>query len=221
MARPPGDPHGAVQQLAVLGERLRCAEQARVAGGVVGDADVPGVDVAVQEDETSVSLTPRRLIGWEIFVVFAVSLGASGVRALVELIGSLTAPQALSTQQALLVGTLAPGRPWLDLALQLVSLAQGLAPVALVWYLLARSGEGLSDIGVDDEVNGKGVGSVVFQVYGDGKLINDCPMTVVLAILLLVSHFYNNRDASSEAVLNTIPLGVAELIAGEVFETVN
>jgi uncharacterized phiE125 gp8 family phage protein len=57
--------------------------------------------------------------------------------------------------------------------------------------------------------------------YGDGKLINDCPMTVVLAILLLVSHFYNNRDASSEAVLNTIPLGVAELIAGEVFETVN
>ena len=105
--------------------------------------------MAAQEDETDVSLTPRRLIGWEIFVVFAVSLGASGVRALVELIGSLTAPQALSTQQALLVGTLAPGRPWLDLALQLVSLAQGLAPVALVWYLLARSGEGLSDIGAD------------------------------------------------------------------------
>jgi len=67
--------------------------------------------VAVQEDETDVSLTPRRLIGWEIFVVFAVSLGASGVRALVELIGSLTAPQALSSQQALLVGSLAPGRP--------------------------------------------------------------------------------------------------------------
>ena len=103
----------------------------------------------MQEDGTDVSLTPRRLIGWEIFVVFAVSLGASGVRALVELIGSLTAPQALSKQQALLVGTLAPGRPWLDLALQLVSLAQGLAPVALVWYMLARSGEGLSDIGVD------------------------------------------------------------------------
>jgi hypothetical protein len=105
--------------------------------------------VATAEDETSVSLTPKRLIGWEIFVVFAVSLGASGLRALVELIGSLTAPQTLSKQQALLVGTLAPGRPWLDLALQLVSLAQGLAPVALVWYLLARSGEGLSDIGAD------------------------------------------------------------------------
>ena len=93
----------------------------------------------MQEDETDVSLTPRRLIGWEIFVVFAVSLGASGVRALVELIGSLTAPQALSTQQALLVGTLAPGRPWLDLALQLVSLAQGLAPVALVGGVSPRS----------------------------------------------------------------------------------
>ena len=122
----------------------------------------------MQEDETDVSLTPRRLIGWEIFVVFAVSLGASGVRALVELIGSLTAPQALSTQQALLVGTLAPGRPWLDLALQLVSLAQGLAPVALVWYLLARSGEGLSDEGGQEKHSEEPAEAVVAQRFSDG-----------------------------------------------------
>ncbi|MDB5325769.1 MAG: hypothetical protein JWM57_1338 [Phycisphaerales bacterium] len=31
----------------------------------------------------------------------------------------------------------------------------------------------VSDVGVDDEVNGKGVGSVVFQVYGDGQLLFD------------------------------------------------
>ena len=100
-------------------------------------------------EETSLSLPPRRLLGWEIFVVFAVSLGASGLRALIELIGSLTAPQALRQQQALLNGSLAPGRPLLDLILQLVSVAEGLAPVALVIYLMARSGETPSDIGLD------------------------------------------------------------------------
>jgi uncharacterized phiE125 gp8 family phage protein len=56
--------------------------------------------------------------------------------------------------------------------------------------------------------------------YGDGIEVNNCPQTVVLAILLLVSHFYNNRDASSEANLKTVPLGVAELLTGEVFESV-
>jgi membrane protease YdiL (CAAX protease family) len=100
-------------------------------------------------DETGLSLPPKRLLGWEIFVVFAVSLGASGLNALIELIGSLTAPQALRQQHALLVGTLAPGRPLLDLILQLVGVAQGLAPVALVIYLMARSGETPSDMGLD------------------------------------------------------------------------
>jgi membrane protease YdiL (CAAX protease family) len=104
--------------------------------------------VALRE-ETGLSLPPRRLIGWEIFVVFAVSLGASGLRALIELIGSLTAPQALRRQQALLVGSLAPGRPLLDLILQLIGVAEGLAPVALVIYLMARSGETPSDMGLD------------------------------------------------------------------------
>jgi membrane protease YdiL (CAAX protease family) len=109
-------------------------------------------------EETSLSLPPRRLIGWEIFVVFAVSLGASGLNALIELIGSLTAPQALRQQQALLVGSLAPGRPLLDLILQLAGVAEGLAPVALVFYLLARSGEGPSDMGLDTRQPGQDIG---------------------------------------------------------------
>ena len=119
-------------------------------------------------EETSLSLPPRRLIGWEIFVVFAVSLGASGLGALIELIGSLTAPQALGKQQALLVGTLAPGRPWLDFALQLLSIAEGLAPVALVFYLLARSGEGPTDIGADAREPGRDLarGAVIAAVIG-------------------------------------------------------
>jgi hypothetical protein len=56
--------------------------------------------------------------------------------------------------------------------------------------------------------------------YGDGVDENTCPQTIWLAILLLVSHFYNNREASSAASLKTIQLGVAELLAGEVFESV-
>jgi membrane protease YdiL (CAAX protease family) len=78
-----------------------------------------------------------------------VSLGASGVSALVSFIGSVTARQSLSSQQVILNGSQAPGRPLLDLFLQLVSVASAVAPVVLVFYLLARSGEGPSSIGVD------------------------------------------------------------------------
>jgi membrane protease YdiL (CAAX protease family) len=78
-----------------------------------------------------------------------VSLGASGVYAFVSYIGALTARQALSTQHVILNGSQAPGRPLLDLFLQLVSLCSNAAPVLLVFYLLARNGEGPSTIGVD------------------------------------------------------------------------
>jgi hypothetical protein len=69
---------------------------------------------------------------WEIIAVFAVSLGASGVYALVSYIGSLTAKQSLGKQTAVLNGTLAPGRPLLDLFLQLTNITLALAPVLLV-----------------------------------------------------------------------------------------
>jgi len=82
----------------------------------------------------------RKLLGWEIFSVFAVSLGASGLYALVQLIGSLTASKSLGKQQAVLNGSLAPGRPLLDLFLQLTSTLIGLAPVVLALYLIAREG---------------------------------------------------------------------------------
>ena len=77
------------------------------------------------------------------------SLGASGVSALVSYIGSLTAHQSLSSQSVILNGSRAPGRPLLDLFLQLVAIASAAAPVLLVFYLLARDGEGPSGIGVD------------------------------------------------------------------------
>jgi membrane protease YdiL (CAAX protease family) len=107
------------------------------------------------------------LLWWEIVSVFAVSLGASGVYAFVSFIGSVTARQALSSQHTVLNGSQAPGRPLLDLFLQLVSITTSLAPVLLVFYLLARNGERPSTIGVDltqpgrDLLRGAGLAAVI------------------------------------------------------------
>jgi membrane protease YdiL (CAAX protease family) len=98
---------------------------------------------------------PAWLQRWEIVAVFAVSLGASGLYALVSLIGSLTAKQSLSKQTATLNGSLAPGRPLLDLIMQLLNITLSLAPVLLVFYLLARAGERPSSIGVDAKEPGR------------------------------------------------------------------
>lgn len=56
----------------------------------------------------------------------------------------------------------------------------------------------------------------VSGTYGDGVLIDTCPQTIKLAILLLVGHFYANREAAGEA-MTAIPLGVDSLLAGENF----
>ena len=114
----------------------------------------------------------RKLLGWEIFSVFAVSLGASGLYALVQLIGSLTATRALGKQQAVLNGSLAPGRPVLDLFLQLTSIALALAPVVLVFYLIAREGETPSVMGFDARHPGQDLlrGAVLAAVIGGSGL---------------------------------------------------
>ncbi|PPK98724.1 hypothetical protein CLV92_101424 [Kineococcus xinjiangensis] len=100
----------------------------------------------------------RRLVVWELVAVFAVSLGASGLRALVNFVGAVTAPAPLSSQRATVLGSFTPDRPWLDLAYHLVSIATGLAPVLLVAYLLVRSGESLRTIGVDASRPGSDLG---------------------------------------------------------------
>jgi len=137
----------------------------------------------------SVVLTAPRerfLLKWEIVALFGVSLGMSGVSAFVSFIGSLTAHHALSSQQVVLNGSQAPGRPLLDLFLQLVSLTAGVAPVFLAFYLLARSGEGPSAIGIDRSqpwrdfgrgaalaavIGGSGLG-LYFAAYKSGIALN-------------------------------------------------
>ena len=114
----------------------------------------------------------RRMLGWEIVVVFGVSLGASALFASINLIGSLTAPKALSHQQAVLVGSMAPGRPLLDLTLQLAGILTTLMPVVLVFYLLAREGEGPSALGLDATQPGRDIakGAVLAAIIGGSGL---------------------------------------------------
>lgn len=88
-----------------------------------------------------------RMLRSETLIVLALSLGASGVSALISFIGSVTRPGALKNQAATLVGSYAPHRPWLDLAWQVFSIATALAPVALVAHLLARERVGMPAIG--------------------------------------------------------------------------
>jgi membrane protease YdiL (CAAX protease family) len=134
-----------------------------------GPAPSPATGLAPQD---SLVPPPPWLQRWEIVAVFAVSLGASGLYALVSLIGSLTAKQSLSKQTATLNGSLAPGRPLLDLIMQLLNITLSLAPVLLVFYLLARAGERPSSIGVDAREPGRDLarGAVLAALIGGSGL---------------------------------------------------
>jgi membrane protease YdiL (CAAX protease family) len=140
--------------------------------GTAGRAS-PGTVSAVPAPPPPALAPPSaRLQRWEIVAVLAVSLGASGLYALVDFIGSLTAKQSLGKQTATLNGSLAPGRPLLDLSLQLLNVTLSLAPVLLVFYLLARSGERPSSIGVDGKQPGRDLarGAVLAAVIGGSGL---------------------------------------------------
>ena len=114
----------------------------------------------------------RRTLVIEVWIVFAISLAASGVSALLDLINDLTVHKALSTQHTVLNGSVTPDRPWLDLAYQLFGIATGLVPVALVVYLLYRSKESLRTIGVDRSQLGRdiGVGALLAACVGGAGL---------------------------------------------------
>jgi membrane protease YdiL (CAAX protease family) len=146
------------------GEGLGSAASGRAASG--GAASGGGVRA-----DATLSLPSPRYLRWEIFTVFAISLGASGLNASLSLIGSLLAKQSLSSQQALLVGSLSPNH-WFDLVLQLVGIAEALTPVVLVLYLMARSGEPPSVMGLDAKEPGRDLarGAVIAAVIGGAGL---------------------------------------------------
>jgi membrane protease YdiL (CAAX protease family) len=146
--------------------------------------------VELREDARPQSLTGR-MIRWEIFSVFAVSLGASALNALLSLIGGLVIRQSLSSQQAQIVVPLAANN-WLDLALQLAAIGEALTPVVLVFYLLARSGEGPADMGLDTSqpATDGARGAVLAAVIGGAGL----------ALYLAAYHLGISRDVVPESL---------------------
>ena len=92
----------------------------------------------------------RALLWAELAIVLLVSLGRSAVYSVVNLLAALTAPGPLSAQGANLNNSLAPDRPWLDLAYQLLRIGFALVPVALAAYLLVRSGTRLREVWARD-----------------------------------------------------------------------
>ncbi|MFI9276087.1 CPBP family intramembrane glutamic endopeptidase [Kitasatospora sp. NPDC052896] len=115
----------------------------------------------------------RRLFGAELLIVLGLSLGASGVGAVISFVDSLTRPVALGQQIAPLNSSAAPGRPWLDLAYQLYYIGRGLMPVLLVGYLLVREGTSLRVLGFDlrRKLGDLGRGAAVAAVIGGSGLL--------------------------------------------------
>jgi membrane protease YdiL (CAAX protease family) len=145
-----------------------------VGGAVPSLPPAPTDQVASSTDGATWSASRwHRVLVIEVWIVFAISLGASGVGALLDLINDLTVKHvALSSQHTTLNGSVTPDRPWLDLAFQLFGIATGLVPVALVIYLLHRSNESLRTIGVDRTRPGRdlGVGALLAACVGGAGL---------------------------------------------------
>ncbi|WP_030148478.1 CPBP family intramembrane glutamic endopeptidase [Mycetocola saprophilus] len=92
---------------------------------------------------------PRRRLGIEIGIVLALSLGASALYSILTLISRLTAETSLGNQSAG-INQATSTREWLDFTNQFLGFALGLAPVALVLYLLWRPGSSpFAQLGLD------------------------------------------------------------------------
>jgi membrane protease YdiL (CAAX protease family) len=91
----------------------------------------------------------RPVLRNEVLLLLAVSLGASGVYAVLSLLRKLLAPIPLSQSQATLNTSVVPNQAWLDLVYQLVGIGFGVVPALLALHLLARDRIPARAIGVD------------------------------------------------------------------------
>ena len=85
----------------------------------------------------------------EVLLVLAVSLGQSAAYSLVYLIAKLTEPRRLAEQTTALNVSQAPGRPWLDLSLQLLGILFTVVPALLAVHLLAVRGPVRPTLGLE------------------------------------------------------------------------
>jgi len=99
--------------------------------GATTDEPVPPPGVVARDEG-------RRTVA-EMLIVLGLSLGASAVYAVIDIVAKLTAGPPLAQQKATLNAPKA-ARPYLDLTYQLTGIAFTLVPVALVLFLLSEPG---------------------------------------------------------------------------------
>lgn len=117
-----------------------------VRSGWVGTAGTVGGNLNL----VTVGLARPRILRNEVLLVLGVSLGASATYAVVRLVARLTAEQPLAEQTAAMNVSRAPGRPWLDLTIQLLDIFFALVPVLLAIHLLNRDhGDATRLLGLD------------------------------------------------------------------------
>lgn len=139
MSQPAAEPASSEAATPRVTDDRRVAEAARVAEEYPLRAGVP------QPSERAV----RRRLTAEIWIVLGLSLGRSGVYAVVNILDRLTAGPPLGEQSATLNPSQSP-RPWLDLVYQFLSIGFALVPVALALYLLSANGRSaVRRIGLD------------------------------------------------------------------------
>lgn len=101
--------------------------------------------------DASAGAVAAGLLRVEVMIVVALAVGVSAARSVLRFLAALTAEQSLSSQTANLNSSQAPGRPWIDLGLQLVFVASLLLPVALTLYLVRRSNDTWASIGLTND----------------------------------------------------------------------
>jgi len=152
-------PGRSADDLEPAGSRAESAghEGSRLSGSVAGGAG---------------AAMSRRAIVVEIWLVLGLSLGASALYAVLDLVRSLSATAPLSSQSAVINSSAAPNQSFLDLSYQLAGIVVALVPVALVFFLLARSGESVRSIGLDGSRLGNEVawGCVLAAAVGGAGL---------------------------------------------------
>jgi len=96
----------------------------------------------------------RRMLRAEVLLVFAITLGLSGLRSLLRLLESLAEPEPLS-EQSVAINAPAARANLIDLGLQLTGVLQLAAWGALGVYLLARDGIRPADVGLRRRPDGR------------------------------------------------------------------
>ena len=91
----------------------------------------------------------RRTLGHEVLLVLALSLGASAIYSIIDIVAALTAAVPLSEQTSTLNASRSE-RPYLDLTLQLLRIGLNVVPALLAIHFLSRTNPpALRSIGLD------------------------------------------------------------------------